>query len=208
MYKLPKVKVPRLHGRKEKMFSPARPKFAGDEPESLSGQVQGMKASMIEERFAKALDEKRASYQFRYTLGAPRGLPGWFEVDFLVLQNGMIYPVEIDTHFTHRDKGRKDVLHDSRVLQELEKEGLSFFPKVTHIDGEISLADQKSAKALVKELFGGYSGIETPMPTGEAVYGTKTQQEDPEKDQLRFVDRKPLISTGNRTVGKKGIKPL
>lgn len=189
------------------MPAPTRPRFAKDEPEVFGGQIQGLKASIIEERFARALDGGKVSYQFRYTLGAPRGLPGWFEVDFLALQNGMVYPVEIDTAFTHRDKGRKDVLHDARVLQELEKEGLSFFPKVTHIDGEISLADQKSAKALVKELFGGYSGIETPMPTGEAVYGTKTQKEEPEKDQLRFVDRKPLISTGSRTAKQKSRKP-
>lgn len=198
MYKLPKVRVPRFYRRKEKMSAPTRPRFAREAEEVLSGQVQGMKASMIEERFARALDGKGASYQFRYTLGAPRGLPGWFEVDFLVLQNGMVYPIEIDTSFTHREKGRKDVLHDSRVLTELEQEGFAFFPKVTHIDGEISLMDSKSAEALVKEMFGGYSGVETPAPQGEEVY-QPTQQQTPQPSVFpgtpqERIERKGLIN--------------
>lgn len=152
--KLPKVKVARISKHKVKMNSPFRPQFSRDEPELLAGRVQGIKASSIEERFAKALDGRNAKYRFRYTLGAPRGLPGWMEVDFIVYKNGIWHPIEIDTQFTHRDKGRKDVLHDSKVLSELEKQGFAVFPKVTHIMGEDSLMTQKQAENKVRELLG------------------------------------------------------
>lgn len=152
--KLPKVKVPRVYKRKAlDMPAPRRPQLDnGDEAELLIGTVQDMTASKAEERFARALDKQKIQYYFRYTLGAPRGLPGWFELDFLPLKGGVFYPIEIDSLFTHRQKHKADILHDAKVLSELEKAGLPYFPKVTHIDGEAELADQEQADRTMKGL--------------------------------------------------------
>lgn len=118
------------------------------EQESLSGEVQGLKASMIEERFARALQKKNIPFQFRLELGAGRNQPGFKELDFLVERSGMFYAVEIDTAFTHRQKQNADVLHDAIVLNELK--GLTVYPKVFHIDGDKDLAVQKDADKVVE----------------------------------------------------------
>lgn len=154
--KLPKVKVPRIRKPPQvDMPAPRRPQLDnGDEPELLSGKVQDLQASAIEERFAKALDKQQIPYYFRFTFGAPRGLPGWFELDFLPLKNGIFYPIEVDSAFSHRQKQRADVLHDARVLAELSKLGFPYFPKVTHLMGEDELIDQRTADATVKGLLG------------------------------------------------------
>jgi hypothetical protein len=118
--------------------------------------VQGVKASQPEERLARALDKVGTieGYEFRRTIGAPRGLPGWKELDFLIAARGQMFAVEVDTAFTHRDKGRKDVLHDAIVLSELERDGFEVYPQVIHLDGESELVDQKWAEATAKRLFG------------------------------------------------------
>lgn len=152
--RLPKVKVPRVRTPRVEMSAPRRPRLDnGDEAEVLSGEVQGMKASALEERFARALDKERISYQFRYTIGAPRGLPGWKELDYLIERNGQIYAVEVDSAFTHRNKGESDRLHDAIVLSELEQEGFQAFPQVIHLQGETDLINQRQADATANKLF-------------------------------------------------------
>jgi len=153
--KLPPVKVPKVRKPRDlNIPAPRRPRLDnGDEPEVLAGEVMGMKASAPEERMARALGKVQAPFEFRYTLGAPRGLPGWFEIDFLVEKNGMVYPIEIDTEFTHRQKSRSDVLHDAKALVELEQTGMAVYPKVLHIDGESELVNQRAADATAKRLF-------------------------------------------------------
>ena len=152
--KLPPVKIRRIRSPKVDN-TPRRPAWDnGDEAELLEGQVNGMKASAPEERMAKALSGKKIPFEFRYTLGAPRGLPGFKELDFLIQANGQYYAVECDTEFTHRNKGASDVLHDAIVLKDLRGEGFQVFPEVLHIMGETDLADQLSANNTVKRLFG------------------------------------------------------
>lgn len=151
-----KVKVPKNTSGKLKLPASQRPRIDnGVEAEVLTGQVNGMKASAGEERFARALSKITAvdGFQFRYTIGAPRGLPGWKELDMLVLSRNMLYAIEIDTEFTHRDKQRADVLHDTIVLKELAKLGMQVFPKVIHLDGESDLADQNKADQTAKRMF-------------------------------------------------------
>ena len=57
---LPKVKVPRIRKpTRTPVRGIPRPRLDnGDEAEVLSGSVREMKASAIEERFAKALDKE------------------------------------------------------------------------------------------------------------------------------------------------------
>lgn len=153
--KLPSVRVARVkRQRRGKPPTGLKPQFdAGDPEEVLSGMIGDLKASAPEERFARALHKRGKSFEFRYTMGAPRNLPGWFEVDFILENHGVYHAVEIDTAFTHRSKQRADVLHDARVLNSLKSRGMNVYPAVTHAMGETDLVDQKSADAFVKRVF-------------------------------------------------------
>ena len=153
---LPKVKVPRVHKPVRTPVSTGpRPTFDnGNEAEVLSGVVKNMQASAIEERFARALDKSRIPYEFRYTLFAPRNLPGFKELDFLLEKNGQMYAVEIDSLFTHRRKHEADRLHDALVLNELDQQGYDVYPQVYHVLGDTELADQTQANSTVKRMFG------------------------------------------------------
>jgi len=134
--------------------SPYKPRAdTGNQPEILEGTVQNMKASAPEERLARALGKQQTDFEFRHTIGAPRGLPGWKEIDFIVPSFGQVYAVEVDTAFTHREKGRADVLHDAIALVELKKEGMTVYPMVLHVDGESDLATRENATAWVKQRF-------------------------------------------------------
>lgn len=152
---LPAVKISRRRKPARRILpAPFQPAVDSGEPEVLSGTVQDREASAPEERLFKALYKIGIfDAQFRYTVGAPRGLPGWKEVDALVPRHGLVYAVEVDTEFTHQDKQRADVLHDAIVLRELEKQGMNVFPRVIHLDGESDLVDNKWALATVKHLF-------------------------------------------------------
>jgi hypothetical protein len=125
-----------------------KPSFA-KEAEQLTGQIRGMKASSLEERFAKALDKMGIDYYFRLSIGADTGRPGWKELDFLVV-NGGYYPVEIeDITFIHRGTTSEDALKDAMTLDFLKE--YSPFP-VIHVTN-VRLGDDKSADQVVKELF-------------------------------------------------------
>ena len=148
-----KIRVPRNTSGKLKLPAPYRPRLdSGTEAELLEGQVQGRKASAGEERFAKALAKISAvdGFQFRYTIGAPRGLPGWKELDFVVMKANMLYAFEVDTAFTHREKSSSDTLHDAIALIELKKLGMELYPVIIHLDGESDLADQSKADQTAK----------------------------------------------------------
>jgi hypothetical protein len=125
-----------------------KPRVAVDK-EQLMGSVRGMKASSLEERFAKALDKRNIDYYFRLSIGAPRGLPGWKELDFLVV-NGGYYPIEIeDTTFIHHGTTAEDMLKDAQTVEYLKM--YNPFP-VKHVD-QTRLGDDKMADLVVKELF-------------------------------------------------------
>lgn len=128
---------------------------SGEDPEVLIGTVNGFSASAPEERLARAFDKAKIQYEFRLTVGAPRGLPGWKELDFVVMSKGLMYAVEVDTAFTHRQKEQQDVLHDAIIMNdpELRKMG-EFWPHVIHVDGDSDLSEQKLAEQYVKYAFG------------------------------------------------------
>lgn len=89
-----------------------------NDDEVLSGFIDGMKASDIEERFARALskDKRILGRQFRYPVISPRNMLGQLEVDFLINATSGIYPVQVDGEYAHKniskrqDDYRKDVL--------------------------------------------------------------------------------------------------
>lgn len=146
----------RVPGSPVKIALPSRPQInSGTEEERLTGQVDGMTASAGEERLAKAFDDAGIQYQFRYVVGAPKGLPGWKELDFVVMRGGMVYTVEVDTAFTHRGKEYADVLHDAIVLNDKEIKLMGqVWPSVIHVDGESDLASKENASAYVRQRFG------------------------------------------------------
>lgn len=125
------------------------------EAELFVGEVKGFKASKGEERAANAFtkNEKVADFFFRMTIGAERNMPGFKELDFLVqATNGMYYAVEVDSEFTHRDKGTSDILHDALVLESLKP--LDIYPQVIHWDIDRDLPDRRTAEQTVKNLVG------------------------------------------------------
>ncbi len=125
------------------------------EPEALTGEVKGFKASAGEERAANALGQnsKVADFFFRMTIGAERNMPGFKELDYLIEStSGMYYAVEVDSAFTHRDKGTSDILHDAIVLENLKN--LNIFPQVIHWDIDRDLPNRETAKQTVKQLVG------------------------------------------------------
>lgn len=155
---IPVVKVYRRRKAKPKLPSPEKPRVgADDDTEALTGQVGGMKASAPEERLIRGLEKhpRVTAVSFRYAVGAPRGLPGWKEVDAVVSSFGQVYAIEVDTEFTHRDKKQEaDRLHDVIVLNALRAEGLNVYPQVIHLDGESELADRKNTDNTIKRIFG------------------------------------------------------
>ena len=119
------------------------------EKEQLYGFVRDMAASDIEERFARALDKLEKNYWFRLPVGAPRGMPGYNEVDFLVASGGY-YPIQIDGEYSHIGREAKDMLTDAKVMVALRE--YNPFP-VKHIL-YTSLGNQRAADMAARELFG------------------------------------------------------
>lgn len=138
-----------------KINLPGFPQISPPEDEPLTGVVQDKEASAGEENLARAYSEAGFQYYFRHVIGAPKGLPGWKELDFLVLTKGMLYAVEVDTAFTHRNKEQADILHDAIILndRELNSHG-TLYPQVFHVDGELELATRDMARGYVRRTFG------------------------------------------------------
>lgn len=152
MTKTFKFKVPRQGPR---IPLPSRPRLAREDEEVLVGEVKGMKASAPEERLAKELDKAGIQYEFRYVVGAPKGLPGWKELDFLVSSGGLLYALEVDTAFTHMSKENADKLHDAIIQNDRNlKELGELWPEVIHVDGDSDLSAKESARQFVKRQFG------------------------------------------------------
>ena len=80
--------------------------------EVLTGMVDGMKASDLEERVARALDKLETPYEFRARItseafGQRRltnqfaNVRGEVEIDFLADRNGRVYPIFVDGQISH-----------------------------------------------------------------------------------------------------------
>ena len=139
-YKIKKRRVP---------ITGVRTPTAARDAEELSGIVRGFQASAIEERFARALERRNIDYYFRYALGN-RGLPGWRELDFLVIWFGY-RPFEIeDISFIHRGTQAEDAWKDAQTMDFLKQ--YNPYP-VQHVNNT-QLYDQDAADATVRRLLG------------------------------------------------------
>ena len=98
--------------------------------ETLTGMVQGKRASDIEERSARAIDKIEGwSYQFRVRISPlthsltsqVRNLPGEYEIDFLCFRGSEMLPILIDGEVSHflaewqklQDEVREAVINDT-----------------------------------------------------------------------------------------------
>lgn len=129
---------------------PHKPAFSQPAPEVLTGMVQNKKATAPEERMAKALEGHVDAFVFSYTVGAPKGAPGFNQLDFVVSKQGMIKEIEVDNLWTHRDKQIKDKVHDAFAISELRKIfGDAVWPNVYRAIDSVDLKDQKTANEWV-----------------------------------------------------------
>lgn len=99
--------------------------------EVLSGQVQGMKASDLEERVSRSLDKLEVPFEFRVRLTSPMlgavrlthnfaNIKGEIEVDMLCDQGGEVTPIFVDGQISHfftpyqanEDKEKADVVNE------------------------------------------------------------------------------------------------
>ncbi len=125
-------------------------RLGGDE--GLTGMVQGMEASDIEERFARALDNNPNvdGYTFRSTFIAGRMMPGSVELDFLVYSLGEAVPVQVDGEYAHKSAEQRetDMLKDAQLDATLAGAARP----TERIPGDL-LSNQENANRLVLERF-------------------------------------------------------
>lgn len=131
-----------------------------DRPEStpeefLTGYVHGVRASVLEERFARALDFFGIDYRFQYEIPSIYSLPGEEKtIDFLVYDGGIAFPVEIGSLF----------VHGSPSNQEEERARIATINAVLPLLGIMSVTDDsyveldhpksfEDAKDIVSSLF-------------------------------------------------------
>jgi len=121
--------------------------------ETLTGWVNGNKASDIEERFARALSSIGKEFAFRLPVISPRNMLGWLEVDFLVAHIPYYYPIQIDGEYAHKNesKKQKDAMKDILVYENLRNEYGNVVP-VIRIPGSY-LATHEEAVTKAKDIF-------------------------------------------------------
>jgi hypothetical protein len=143
-----KYKIP----RKARLEEPAYNAQTEAHDEGLTGQVQGIAASDIEERFARALskDSRVTSYLFREPVISRRNLPGQLEVDFVVLAGPLVIPIQIDGEYAHKGAAKKqeDALKDAMVNDFYKQYGANL---VVRINGDL-LFDQSNTNKIVRDL--------------------------------------------------------
>jgi hypothetical protein len=101
--------------------------------EGLTGYVHGLKASDLEERSARSLNDLDVDFTFQFEVTTAFTLPGEErKVDFIV-HDGASYAYEIDeVDFIHRgaEAIQEDLIRDVLIDEKLEKLGV--FP-IVHI---------------------------------------------------------------------------
>jgi len=145
---------PRVFKYKLRPRPPRRPlnRIAGQSPdERLSGFVHGFEASTLEERFARALDNRELRFRFQQRIDTPYQIPGEEnEIDFVVNEYGT-HPIEVDGMWIHKSAAAKakDKLRDAILDDILGKQG--WLP-IVRIPGN-ELETQERANEIVEGMF-------------------------------------------------------
>ena len=123
--------------------------------EILSGFVQGLSASDLEERLALALDEFGVKYTFQFEVDSAYSLPSEGRlIDFVINDAGTFIPLEPGATFTHgtpsqkeRDRARQQVLNP--ILQSMGIVPLGTLQYELPLDRPTSVED---ARRLLSEM--------------------------------------------------------
>ena len=122
-----------------------RPEFAKT-PEELYGWVNGLSATQGEERFYRAM-AKLASVRnigFRIPVGAPRGMPGWKELDFFVETYTGYRAIQIDgIDYVHRGTSEEDIIRDLITMKYLAPYNIGI---VLHVRADQLLTQEDADK--------------------------------------------------------------
>ena len=120
--------------------------------EKLTGKVNGLDATDIEERFARALASVGLKFRFQVRFWTANSAP-WQEkeVDFVVLAAGMFQPVEVDGQIGHRTSAQlgRDAIRE--VLLNAIFRRLGYLPLVRVKWFE--LETQEMADEVVRRMF-------------------------------------------------------
>lgn len=144
-----KYRVRRNAGQIEPVVS-----VAAQSEEALSGFVNDLRASALEERFAIALRLLGFQFIFQYQISTPFQLPGeGNKVDFIVFDAGIGYPLEIGASFVHKSpaKQEEDRVRDAIVNDVLIAQGFQPVQRLP-LDRPVSVED---ALELIRDLFVG-----------------------------------------------------
>jgi hypothetical protein len=126
-------------------------------PTPIGGTIDGLQARQGEINLFQAAYRTGAvqSHIFRMSVGAPKGLPGWKELDFLFLTKaGNYVGIQVkDYEFVHHGEAAtaEDLSDDAYILQELTKEGINLEGnKVISVDA-LDLETPEEAMKVVEE---------------------------------------------------------
>ena len=120
--------------------------------EELTGQVNGVSASDLEERFANALSKFRIGFWFQVPIRTEYTLPDNEKMlDFLVFNARRAWPVEIYGAYFHTSAGDKlkDAERERQLNVEFRERGWEDLTTVQ----EYEVFDQEQANNTVKRLF-------------------------------------------------------
>lgn len=149
-------KYKRVNKSSGNFSAPRKPQFARDGEEALSGFVDGLPAKRDEEFFMQEVRKhpSHRSSEFRMTLGAPRHMPGWLELDALIETFGGFRAFELDdmsfVHLGQRESSETKI-KDKRRLDGLATYGINPRKGIEHLDAA-DLENREMTKALVREL--------------------------------------------------------
>lgn len=132
------------------ILRPAQQTVSGDE--QLTGSVHGKKASDIEERFAKALEQFNIDYYFQRFVETEYTLPDQEkQVDFVVYYQNRTYPVEIYGSYFHTSSG--DTLRDLERERQLNEVFRRWGWEELQVVWDYELFDMVAAQETVRRLF-------------------------------------------------------
>lgn len=123
--------------------------------EMLTGYVHGERASVLEERYAIALDFFGLIYEFQYEIASMYSLPGEEKtIDFIVFDGGLAMPVEIGSRFVHGSpsKQEEEQARMNTVNEMLPMLGIQMLTDESYLPFDRP-TDLEDAKQLVASMF-------------------------------------------------------
>lgn len=121
--------------------------------ETFSGEIQGLKASDLEERFARSWDKRGYGYDFRTANVVGRNLPGEVELDFSVDLKWAVQPVQIDGLIGHKTAEQKAEADAKDAILNDELRGTGALPVIRI--AEYQLVTQELSDRVVDDILAG-----------------------------------------------------